>query len=104
MAEFLFVNSRFGPHGNSLTHLGENHTDLSRGNLDPREFPHAVKDPELETDTWHEHLGLESRLTLEGDGIVTLEFREGEPFEHKPHLGGTNDMNGWQDENGQQQD
>ncbi|MEZ5217971.1 MAG: hypothetical protein R2715_15610 [Ilumatobacteraceae bacterium] len=102
VAERRVVASALGTDRQRPTHLGDDHTDLPRRNLHPRELAHGVDRPQLEAEARHQELGLIAGLAGEGDGIVVVEPLAGEPLVDQTDLGRAHHRDGPQDDDEEQ--
>jgi hypothetical protein len=97
VAELGFINARFCADGRRLSHLSDDHANLSRGHLNPWMLGYGVDHDPLEAKTGHEEFGLVAGFALEGHDVVAGK-RRSKPLANQPDLCGTDAVNGSEDE------
>src|SRR5205823_11884801 len=70
----VVVASRFCPRRQGLANLRNYYADLVGLDLDPREFPDAIPQPEFESNARHEKPCLITGLPMKRDRVIAREF------------------------------
>jgi hypothetical protein len=103
VAECRVVHGALRTDGEGPADLGDDHADLTGGNLHPRVLGHREDGPELEADFPASAGAPGSPLTAEGDGVVAGKLAEGEALRHEPNLRRPDPFDGFcEDENHEQ--
>src|SRR6266849_810077 len=76
ISERLLVNGRFRANRQRGAHLGDDDSDFSRRNLDPRKLFDFIKQPRLPAQSGHQEIGLITRFTVECNGVVLCQLSQ----------------------------